>query len=447
MSPARLVMPTRILIVGFGGREHALAWKLAGEPGVNTVWVMPGSQAIAAEPRVEVWTRFGRSTMVDGRFIASLAGGQAVELVVIGPEAPLEAGVVDALLSAGIPTFGPTAAAARIEWSKSFCREIAEAAGVPMARGRGFGPDEHDEALSFVADIARGGAGVVVKADGLAAGKGVTVCRDREEAAAAIRSTAGPLVIEERLIGREVSLIAIVDRTDALAFPFARDHKRLSDGDSGPNTGGMGAYSPVPDVPEELADELVERFHKPVLAELTRRGTPFTGALYAGLMMTAEGPRLLEFNARFGDPETQVILPRLAAPLGPILLAAARGRLKEARQALDLRDARLPVIPGASVGIVLATAGYPATPADGQVIQGIEAATSSGGLVFHSGTNRDDAGAWRTHGGRVLTVVAHGPDLAAARVNAESAADLITFDGLQRRHDIGADGVPAGAAS
>ena len=319
---SHLVQPTRILIVGGGGREHALAWKLAAEPGVNEVIVAPGSDAIAQEARVRVERDVDP---LDPAAVVAVARTRSVELVVIGPEAPLAAGVADALIAAGIPVFGPTAAAARIETSKAFCREIAAAAGIPMADGRSFAVDEKDAANAFAEGL--GDGGVVVKADGLAAGKGVTVCDSPAEAAAAIAALEGPFLVEERLTGPEASLIAICDGRTAVALPLARDHKRLRDRDAGPNTGGMGAFSPLPDLPDSAAEDLLDRFHRPVLQELARRGTPFRGALYAGLMLTADGPRLLEFNARFGDPETQVLVPRLAAPLGPVLLAAARGLL------------------------------------------------------------------------------------------------------------------------
>jgi phosphoribosylamine--glycine ligase len=282
----------------------------------------------------------------------------------------------------------------------------------------------------------------VVKIDGLAAGKGVTVSADLDEAVAAIdaRITTDAIVIEERLEGREASLMAICDGHDALALPFARDHKRLGDLDAGPNTGGMGAYSPLEDLPDEAADDLIERFHRPILAELARRGTPFRGALYAGLMLTADGPVLLECNARFGDPETQVILPRLAAPLGPLLLAAAKGRLQTAIKALGVEGQRVPTIPGATLGVVLAAAGYPDEPRSGDAIEGLHSARAAGALIFHAGTARDEDGGYRTAGGRVLTVVGRGPDLLAAREAAEGAAD-----GLQRRHDIGLQAILAGA--
>jgi phosphoribosylamine--glycine ligase len=443
MSGGRLVMPTRILIVGAGAREHALAWKLSVEPGVNTVYVAPGSDAMASEPRV---SRLAHVDPLDGASVVAAARAVAAELVVIGPEAPLAAGVADALESAGIAVFGPGAGAARIEASKAFCHEIAAAAGVPMARSGAF--VSAAEASAFAWELAAAGRGIVVKADGLAAGKGVTVCDTLDEALRAIETAApaGLVVVEERLEGREASLIALCDGRDAVALPIARDHKRLGDGDKGPNTGGMGAYSPLPDLPDAEADELVRRIHYPILAELARRGTPFRGALYAGLMLTADGPVLLECNARFGDPETQVVLPRLGAPLGPLLLAAARGRLLEAAQPLGLEGARLPALPVAAVGIVLAAAGYPDAPRHDDPIEGLDRARDAGALVFHGGTAGDEVHGYRTAGGRILTVVGRGPDLESARARAEAAADLIAFDGLQRRHDIGADGVPLGAS-
>ncbi len=434
MSAGRLVMPTRILIVGAGGREHALAWKLAGEPGVNVVVVAPGSAGIDTEPRVRSMPDVDP---LDATAVVAAARSMAAELVVVGPEAPLAAGVADALLAAGCAVFGPSAAAARIEASKAFCREIAEAAGVPMARGRSFGTGETDAARAFATGLAADRRGVVIKADGLAAGKGVTVCVTLDAALDALDALAGEaVVVEERLVGPEVSCIAIVDGRDALALPLARDHKRLLDGDHGPNTGGMGAYSPVPDVADEDASAILDAFHRPVLTELARRGTPFRGALYAGLLRTEDGLRLLEFNARFGDPETQVIVPRLASALGPVLLAAAQGRLGDVRAALGLRDGRLPVLPGAAVGIVLAAAGYPDAPRSGAAIDGLDEASATGALTFHAGTERDATGAWRTRGGRVLSVVGRGPDLAGARAAAERAADAITWDGMQRRRDI-----------
>jgi len=432
-----LVMPTRILIVGSGAREHALAWKLAAEPGVNAVIVAPGSEAIAFEPRVR---RVPDVDPLDGAALIAVARREAAELVIVGPEAPLAAGVADALTDAGFTVFGPSAAAARIESSKAFCREIADASGVRMARGAAF--SDATSALAFARRLASAGRGVVVKADGLAAGKGVTVCESAAEAERAIRDLASGtgsapwIVVEERLDGREASLIALCDGRVAVALPLARDHKRLLDGDAGPNTGGMGAYSPLPDLPDEAADGLLAAFHRPILAELAHRGTPFRGALYAGLMLTDDGPILLECNARFGDPETQAILPRLAVALGPILLAAAQGDLSAAFVGSAFADGRLPTLPGAAVAIVLAAEGYPDAPRGGDRIEGIDAAVATGALVFHAATALDGSGTFRTAGGRVLSVVGRGTNLGSAGAAATAAADLIHASGIQRRHDI-----------
>ncbi len=444
-------MPTRIVIVGGGGREHALAWKLGGEPGVNEIVVVPGSEAIGDEPRVRCVPGVDP---LDPTAVVLVARRVAAELVVIGPEAPLAAGVTDALIEAGFAVFGPTQAAARIETSKAFCHEVARATGVRMAHSGAFA--DAAAARAFAAELAARRVGVVIKADGLAAGKGVTVCDDAEEAAVAIDAlartpddgtgaTAAPwVVVEERLTGREASVIALCDGRDAVALPPARDHKRLGDGDEGPNTGGMGAYSPLPDLPDEVAVDIVETVHRPILAELARRGTPFRGALYAGLMLTDDGPVLLECNARFGDPETQAIVPRLAVALGPLLLACARGDLREAFSRPGFTDGRVPTLPGATVALVLAAAGYPGRPRTGDPIEGLAAARDTGALVFHAGTSRDAGGTTRTAGGRILAVVGRGPDVPAAARAAAKAADEIHAPGLQRRHDIGAD--VAGAA-
>jgi phosphoribosylamine--glycine ligase len=390
-----------------------------------------------------------------------------VDLVVVGPEAPLAAGVVDVLEEAGVPTFGPIRAAARIEWSKAFCREVAAAAGVRMARGEAFWAVE--PALDFARELAAapGSRGVVVKADGLMAGKGVTVCEDFGGAETALRAlfaggegveAAGPdgaevgrasgrppvVVLEERLIGAEASLIALCDDHGALSLPPARDHKRLLDDDKGPNTGGMGAYSPVPDLPESVCATLVDMIHLPILAELTRRGAPFRGALYAGLMLTPEGPVLIECNARFGDPEIQALLPRLAVPLGPLLLGAALGDLAGAAASLGLHGRMLPTTGDAAVAVVLAAADYPASPRRGDPISGLDEAVQAGATIFHAGTVRGDDGRYRTTGGRVLSVVGLGSTIGAARASAERAADLVSWQGMQRRHDIAAR-LPAGA--
>ena len=426
-----LHMPTRILVVGGGGREHALAWKLAAEPGVNEVLVAPGSPGIAEEPRVRVAAGVG-ATDIDA--IVALARADATELVVVGPEAPLAAGLADALEEARIPVFGATRAASEIEWSKAFCHEIAGAAGVRMAACSVC--TTRAEADRAIARFAASGSGFVIKEDGLAAGKGVTVLDPGADATSLVddlfarEDVDTRIVVEERLYGPEASVIAVCDGERAIALPAARDHKRLADDDRGPNTGGMGAYSPLPDLTDADVDAVLANVHRPILAELARRGRPFRGFLYAGLILTSDGPVLLECNARLGDPETQVTLPRLGGPLGPVLLAAARGALP-----VDL-PTRFPTLPGASVGVVLAGGSYPTRSSAGDAITGVDDARRHGALVFHAGTEHTADG-WVTNGGRILTVVGRGPDLDAARAVAERAADAIAVPGLQRRRDIG----------
>ncbi|HEY5487960.1 MAG TPA: phosphoribosylamine--glycine ligase [Candidatus Limnocylindrales bacterium] len=451
-NPETAAGPGRVLVLGGGGREHALVWSIARDAAVEAVIVAPGSDAIGDEPKVRCVASVSAN---DAAAVVALATAEDVDLVVVGPEAPLAAGVADALVEAGIPTFGPTRAAARIEWSKAFCREVAASAGVRMARGRDF--TELEPALEFAHELAsaRGSCGVVVKADGLAAGKGVTVCDRFLEAEAALGSLFANLpvvwvadqpvvVVEERLAGAEASLIALCDARAALALPPARDHKRLLDDDLGPNTGGMGAYSPVPDLPDGLCATLLDVIHLPILAELARRGAPFRGALYAGLMLTPEGPVLIECNARFGDPEVQALLPRLAVPLAPLLLGAAQGDLAAAVAALGLQGQMLPTTGDAAVAIVLAAANYPETPRRGDVISGLEEAAATGAMVFHAGTTRGEDGRFRTNGGRVLSVVGLGSTVTSARSNAERAATMIGWQGMQRRHDIAAR-LPAAA--
>ncbi len=427
--------PRTVLVIGSGAREHALGWRLRRDPGVERVLEAPGNagHADVAEICPEV-------AAADHPAIVALARREHVDLVVVGPEAPLVGGLADRLVAAGIPTFGPSAAAAALEGSKALCRRIAARARVPMAPGAVF--DAVAPALAYAAAL---GGPVVVKADGLAAGKGVTVCRTLAEAEMALQDAlerrvfgeAGRRVIVERaLVGREASVIAICDTTTALALPAARDHKRIGDGDRGPNTGGMGAYSPLPDLDDVTVAQIVSEFHIPTLAALAARGRPFRGALYAGLMLTAEGPRLLEYNVRFGDPEAQAILPRVTAPLAPLLLAAATDRLSAAAAALGIGDTLLPASPDAAVAVVLAAAGYPGKPVTGDPIAGIDAARARGALVFEAGTARRD-GSVVTAGGRVLTVVGQGTDLAAAATAAYAAAELVQFRGRQLRRDIG----------
>ena len=430
-------MPARILVLGGGGREHAIAWKLAREPGVAEVLVAPGSAGISTEPGVRALP----VDPMDPGAVVALARATAVNLVVVGSEAPLSVGVADALGAAGIAVFGPSREAARLETSKTFCHDVARGAGVRMARSRSFAGGEAEAALAFVREMGGAGVGVVLKADGLAAGKGVIVTESTTQAldlAPAFLegrpADAPALVVEERLTGREASVIAICDGERAVALPAARDHKRLWDGDAGPNTGGMGAYSPLPDLDDAAVEAILDTVHRPILAEMARRGARFRGFLYAGMMLTPDGPAMLEINVRLGDPEAQVILPLVAADLGPLLLAAAHGRLPEAFPSL------VPSMPGAAVGIVLAAGGYPGDPRRGDEISGLDAARDVGALVFHAGTMaRPDGQGFATSGGRVLTVVGRGADVAAARAAAEAAADLVTWDGLQRRHDIAAD--------
>lgn len=395
-----------MLLVGSGGREHALAWALARSPQPTELHVAPGNPGIAGLASCHP------TIAEDGDAVLGLARSLAADLVVIGPEAPLVAGVADTLRHAGIPVFGPSAAAARIEGSKAFAKDVMAAAGVPTAR---------------LLDTPR--APCVVKADGLAAGKGVVVCRTDEELARgldAVRAFDGPILVEELLEGPEVSLFAVCDGTDALALPVAQDFKRAFDGDAGPNTGGMGSYAPVPGITAADADELVETVVRPVLDELARRGTPFVGVLFVGLMLTPDGPRVLEFNCRFGDPETQSVLPLLDGDLLQVLAMAAAG---------DLSGIALGAAAGACVTVVLAAADYPAGGDRGSPIDGVAEAERTGALVFHAGTALRD-GALVTNGGRILGVTAVGATLADARSRAYAAADLIAFEGARRREDI-----------
>ncbi|MEO8626278.1 MAG: phosphoribosylamine--glycine ligase [Candidatus Limnocylindrales bacterium] len=418
----------RVLVVGSGAREHALAWRLATEDGVGRVLVAPGNPLMAAVGGVRPEVRVDD---FDG--IAGLCRAERVDLVVVGPEAPLVAGLADRLASEGVACFGPSAAAAQLEGSKAFAREVCRAAGVPMATGRAF--ESARGALEYAAEI---GLPLVVKADGLAGGKGVTICATLGDAERAIRSTlddghfgaAGARVVVERfLTGREASVIAICDGTTALALPVARDHKQLQEGDRGPNTGGMGAYSPLPDFDDARLADVMRIIFEPVLAHMATRGTPFRGALFAGLMLTSDGPRVLEFNARLGDPETQAILPRLTGPLGPILLAAATGSLNGQAPIWSSDES--------TVALTLAADGYPAKPRTGDEIRGIDNAIAARALVFGAGVAQGSQGVLVTAGGRVLTVVGRASDLAGAADAAYEAAARIEFAGKVVRRDIG----------
>jgi phosphoribosylamine--glycine ligase len=385
----------KVLVVGSGGREHALAWQIAQSPQLTELHAAPGNPGIAA---------LARCHPVRAEDAAPLAAELKADLVVVGPEAPLVSGLADELRQRGIAVFGPSAAAARIEGSKAFAKEVMDAAGVPNAREL---------------PVAR--PPCVVKLDGLAAGKGVWVCRTQAELDAALQEAREPFHIEELLEGPELSVFALAAGEEAVALPPARDFKRIGDGDTGPNTGGMGSFSPLPDVPDGAAAEILETVHRPVLRELARRGTPFHGCLYAGLMRTDNGLRVIEFNCRFGDPETQSLLPRLETDLLPLLAGELVGPVR--------------VSQGAAVTVVLASAGYPAQSDSGTPIDGIAAAEATGALVFHAGTALHD-GHVVTNGGRVLNVTATGDTVADARAAAYAAAARIDFAGMQYRSDI-----------
>jgi phosphoribosylamine---glycine ligase len=394
----------RVLVVGSGGREHALAWSLSRSEGLDELHAAPGNPGIAALAHCHP------ARADDHVSLVSLARELRIDLVVVGPEAPLVAGLADELRSRGVAVFGPGAAAARVEGSKSFAKELMEAAGVPTAR---------------TLPVAR--PPCVVKVDGLAAGKGVWVCRTQAELDAGLRAAHAlgqPFHVEELLEGPELSIFAIAVGEDAVAFPPARDYKRIGDDDTGPNTGGMGSFSPLPDVADDESTEVLETVHLPVLRELAHRGSPFQGLLYAGLMQTGDGLRVIEFNCRFGDPETQSLLPRLESDLLPLLA----GDLSRQPEVGDR----------AAVTVVLSGGGYPERNDQGTPIDGIEEAEAAGALVFHAGTALHD-GKLVTNGGRILDVVGVGATVEEARSAAYSAAARIDFAGMHFRTDIAAD--------
>jgi phosphoribosylamine---glycine ligase len=416
----------RVLLVGSGGREHALAWALARSPLLGELHAAPGN------PGIGTLARLHDVSVSDLEGLTRLAVDLAADLVVVGPEAPLVGGLVDRLSAAGIAAFGPTAAAARIEGSKAFAKAVMDAAGVPTARFT-----VCDTVSAAHAAIAEADGAVVVKADGLAAGKGVVVCSSTQEAHAAVAaalvderfgSAGRRVLIEERLEGPELSLLALCDGEHVIPLAPARDYKRAGDGDRGPNTGGMGCISPVPGVDDDMVAEILARVHRPVVNELARRGTPYRGCLYAGLILTADGPKVIEFNARFGDPETQAILPRTAGDLLALLARCAGGNLGGAEAEVDA---------DVCVSVVVASRGYPEAPEVGDSIEGIDAAEELEGVsVFHAGTAMGATGL-ETSGGRVLNVTAVGPGFETACRRAYAGVDLIRIAGSHHRSDIG----------
>ncbi|MFC6158457.1 phosphoribosylamine--glycine ligase [Kribbella jiaozuonensis] len=413
----------KVLVIGSGGREHALAWALTQDPEVEQVVAAPGNPGIAAlRPAHDGQTIVCRSVEIeDHDAVLALAQEIEADLVVVGPEAPLVAGLADPLREAGFAVFGPSGEAAQIEGSKAFAKDVMAAASVPT--GRAYVCTTPEEAATAIDAF---GPPYVVKDDGLAAGKGVVVTSDREEALAHA-AQCGQVLIEEFLDGPEVSLFAITDGTTVLPMQPAQDFKRLADNDEGPNTGGMGAYTPLPWAPDDLVAEITEKVLQPTIDELRHRGTPFSGLLYAGLALTSRGVRVIEFNCRFGDPETQALLPMLKTPLGGLLLAAATGKLADQGD-LSWRDA-------ASVAVVVAAKKYPSSPRKGDPIAGVEQAESDDVRVFHAGTALDGE-ELVTSGGRVLAVSAVGKDLAEARQRAYAAVGQIRIKGSQHRTDI-----------
>jgi len=423
----------KVLIVGGGGREHALAWKCAAAARVSEVLVAPGNAGTAAEPRV----RNVGVAAEDTAALVQLAGAERVDLTIVGPEAPLVAGIVDAFVAAGLSCFGPRREAARLEGSKAFAKEFLRRHGIPTARSCTFTRDNFDEAW-----VRSQRAPLVVKASGLAAGKGVVIAATTEEALAAAQAMfAGQfaeagreVVIEEFLEGEEASFIVMADGRHILPLATSQDHKRLNDGDRGPNTGGMGAYSPAPVVTPALHTRIMREIIEPAISGLAAEGMPYTGFLYAGLMIAPDGtPNVLEFNCRLGDPETQPLLMRLQSDLSALCEAALAGRLDTVSAQWD---------PRAALGVVMAAAGYPESVRRGDTVEGLERAARLPGKIFHAGT-RLESGRVLTNGGRVLCAVGLGAGIAAAQRAAYALADSVHWPGVHYRRDIGHRAVPA----
>lgn len=414
----------RILLIGGGGREHALAWKLAASPQVEEIIAVPGNPGMASLARcVDMKTD-------DLQALADFALTEKIDLTVVGPEAPLVAGLADVFAARGLKVFGPSAAAAQLEGSKKFAKDIMARYGIPTAAY--FATTSSEAAKQYIREQ---GAPIVVKADGLAAGKGVVVAMTEAEALAAVDmmmedkafgEAGSVLVIEEMMFGEEASLLAFCDGKTVKAMVSAQDHKRVYDGDQGPNTGGMGTYAPAPVMTPALVETAVKTVLEPMMAAMAAEGAPYQGCLYAGLMITDKGPRVVEFNARFGDPETQVVLPLLQSDLSEILLACAEGRLAET----DIQWSD-----GAAVCVVMASGGYPGNYQNGLPISGVDAAEKGGALVFHAGTKMAD-GQLVTAGGRVLGVVACGKDIVGAQKAAYAAVEQIHFPEVHYRKDI-----------
>lgn len=422
----------RVLVIGKGGREHAIVWKLSQSPSVTEIFIAPGNVGMEG---------LGTNVPIDETDTSSLisfAKEKAVDLTVVGPEVPLLNGIVDAFGEAGLQIFGPSKAAALIEGSKSFAKDLMKKYGIPTAGYETF--DSYEDARVYIESK---GAPIVLKADGLAAGKGVVVAMTDEEALEAIHEmmaeskfgeASSKVVVEEFLAGEEFSFMAFVNGKKVYPMVIAQDHKRAFDGDKGPNTGGMGAYSPVPHIPKEIVDEALETILIPAAEAMVSEGTPFVGILYAGLILTKKGPKVIEFNARFGDPETQVVLPRLESDLGEVFL-----------KVLKQEDLELVWSDESVVGVVSASKGYPEAYDNGGVIEGIEEV--DGAMVFHAGTARDAAGNFVTNGGRVLLVAAKDPSLVSAQQKVYAELEKVKSNNLFYRKDIAYKAIAAGVSS